>query len=292
MSISLYFIHQGKSRYLKYAVNQACRSNPGSDIYLLWDSMSNHSLPVKQYDIKNYKSSASEFSKIYLHLSQQGYENELICFKRWFILYEFAIKEKVNFPIMYLDSDIMLYRDLKELESFLKQYSITICDQKGPEYAYFESLEVLKGFCDFLMDTYSNENEIKKMRFWFENYKKGHSAGGVCDMTLFEKYVGRFGNKAFDLCNVYNNSVFDDNINASQGYEMKGDMKKIIWQNGIPYGKQISSNKLIRFNALHLQGHSKLFYIQRFYKEKGLLFYKLWDELIMQLRNIKKFIFK
>ena len=61
----------------------------------------------------------------------------------------------------------------------------------------------------------------------------------------------------FNTGQVVDGSCFDFNMKIPQGFEMQGRIKKIYWQDGLPYGKKADTGEFIRFNALHFQGGVK-----------------------------------
>ena len=91
-----------------------------------------------------------------------------------------------------------------------------------------------------------------------------------------------------------------------QGFEMQGRIKKIYWQDGLPYGKKADTGEFIRFNALHFQGGVKhklnryiyrdLPFSKRIWKNICWFFNPLriksrWGELRKILSNRRMFFF-
>ena len=82
-------------------------------------------------------------------------------------------------------------------------------------------------------------------------------SGGICDMTLLNQYYQRNSDKIAQTSDIIENSVYDANINASHGFEMRDGIKNIFWIDGKPYCKHLESGKNIKFNSLHFQGYAK-----------------------------------
>ena len=85
--------------------------------------------------------------------------------------------------------------------------------------------------------------------------------GGICDMTLLWHFVQ--DKKISILTDVLNDgSTFDHSINQSSNYreneyEFENGIKKIMFQDSLPYAFNLLQNKKVLFHNLQFQGNSK-----------------------------------
>jgi hypothetical protein len=286
MSLPLFFIHRANSYYLRFSLQQARITNPGSSLNLIGDTTNDRYPQVRHSLIRDYSASAEHFAKIYRHMSLNSYEFELFCFQRWFILDEFVTRHNVEGNFMYLDSDVLLYRDLTSLLPWLNQYRLTLTEKRGPEYLFFKCPEVLHDFCSFIREQYQNPKHLTRLQEFFLDYIKDHRRGGVCDMTLLELFAGQHPGQAVDLAHVHEDTIFDDNFSVSNGFLMDGAVKKIVWQGDEPYGLMGGGRRRIRFNAIHFQGAAKGV-MHRYYTGTGLRSARIALEGIHYLRLAK-----
>src|SRR5437870_5654360 len=111
-SIPIVFFHKGDAWYLWYTLRQARLTNPEAPIYLLGDVHCRRYDRFAEFvDLRPYDAAAREFAGLYVHLSTNHADFELVCFQRWFVLREF-MREKGLDRCVYLDSDVMAYTDL------------------------------------------------------------------------------------------------------------------------------------------------------------------------------------
>jgi hypothetical protein len=282
MSLPIIFFHQGNSDFLKYSLRQAKFYNPDSDIYLLGNESNNKFPFIKHHLITDYNYDANQFAKIYKHFSTNSYQFELLCFQRWFVIREFIEKNKID-KFLYLDSDILLYCNATEVFRLYDNYKFTICETRSPHCSYFTSARTLDELCRFINSLYEDESLLCRSEKEFNDRLSRGLQGGVCDMSAFYEFSKVNPGKVADLVSINDNSVFDDNFNLSQGYEIEYGRKKIYWRDGLPYGKHLADGRLIRFNALHFQGHAKSM-IDKYYTGEGLV----WDRFKRKFRRFRK----
>ena len=281
-------IHNGDNSYLNYSLSQAHLLNPQSPIYLITDDVKNKKCFVNYVPLNEYYEEAEKFEKIYKHMSTNDYIHELFCFQRWFIIKMFLKKNGIN-DFLYLDSDVLLFCNIeKELKNLQGIYDFTICNKIGPQCTYFTAKENLLKFCEFIYQLYTNPKYYIRLEEKHQKHINNNLPGGVCDMTAFGEYQHHAMGKVKDLAQIENNSVFDDNINVSDGFEMNGkEIKNIIIKNEGAYCKQLSTGRIIRFNSLHFQGGGKK-YMFKFYIGKNLKQQRIID----RFKVIKNIIIK
>ncbi|MGE5305780.1 MAG: hypothetical protein ACM3TN_20910, partial [Alphaproteobacteria bacterium] len=125
---------------------------------------------------------------------------------------------------------------------------------------FLNRIEALSDFCAFLFDIYSGKDKYHydKMVAHFAARKRNRLPGGVCDMTVFQLYNELHFGEIGEAAQIIDGSVYDPAITSpAPGLEMANGIKKIIWREGVPYGKHLRTGREIKFNSLQFQGHSK-----------------------------------
>lgn len=262
MTVPVVFIQKGPQNYFHFVYQQACKNN--NQVFVIGDD---HTTPVKHAHIKDLSNDASKFSSIYQHLSTNGYDMELICFNRWFILKEFMEKQGMD-KCLHLDSDVMLYANAEDEFKKFDQFDFTLIHRCCGSNSFF-TLKGLTDFCNFLMKTYSNKSsyEFERIAAHYHVRQKHGLQGGVCDMTLLEFYsYGKCG-LIGEMMHIIDGSTYDHNINTpDQNFRMSGqNIKEISFYENKPYCFQTTTGKEIRFNTLHFQGPAKR-YIEHYAK--------------------------
>ena len=246
--IPIIIVHTGDSFYLEPALCQARKFNPGNHIYLISDQSTDHYEYVEHINISEYMTSAEKLAKVYIHMSINPYHYELFCMQRWFVIMEFAQKHQLS-HFLCIDSDVMLYCQVDEVFTKWKDYDLTICQPEGPQYTLF-NIRSLTKFCHFIYSHYAEEEKLEEVKEW-------HRHRGISDMTFFTYFSKQPDVRVFNTAQVVDGTCFEFNMKIPQGFEMKGRIKRIYWQDGIPYGREMATGNLIRFNALHFQGGIK-----------------------------------
>lgn len=278
MTTPIFFVHKTDSFYLKYSLLQAKKFNNNSEIILLGDESNNNYDFITHANIKDYYSKAQNFEKVYKHKSTNSYEYELLCFQRWFIIYEYMLKHNIQ-NCFYQDSDLLLYCNVSDEQNSLDKYDLAFVDISGHSI-FINNMDSLGNLCNFISDCYTEQNLYNEIENIYKEYKLSNSFGGICDMTLLTLYKKKNRNNVAELSEIRDESVFDNNFNQSEGYEYFYSTKKIKFVNNLPYSRFINSGKYIRFKTIHFQGKAK-FLMKYFYEENKLknlfimyLFYK------------------
>jgi len=268
METHIVFIHHGSSEYLKYSLGQAKASNPGTTVHLIGDQTNNIYRFVEHHDMKNYSQSASEFAKNYQHWSTSLVDFVLFDLERWFILNEFVTSNSID-KCLSVDSDVMIYCDVESEFERLRQWDLTLGRTRYgnlamcPSPVFWNNLEALDAFCGFMMDVYTGKDQdnYNKALNHYKNRLLHGLTGGVCDMTMFALFEQDCRFWVFHIEDVVDVSTYDMNINISVNglleYQMAGDIKKIEWFGGYPYGTDLKSGKKIKFNILHCASGAK-----------------------------------
>ncbi len=252
-SPNVVIIHQGTQRYAQIALEQARRA--GNDAIMVgFDDAS----PL-----------ADTFEHQYQHMCTNSREFELLCFRRYFVIQKLLRDLNLD-GIFHIDSDILLFEDLRAFEAkYLKPDGVACgmhmpasqphfrCSY-GPQTSYW-TRGAIDDFCDFLVAAYKNIPALMADKWAW--HRQSGASGGICDMSLL--YLWAQGQKnIMNFSAALDGAVFDLNINSAENltpdeYETRLSKKKIIFRDGQPYGRVRKTGKLVRFRALHFQGHIK-----------------------------------
>lgn len=205
--------------------------------------------------ISDYFKDALEFEKNYVHMSPNKIGYECFCFQRWFVLNEYLKSINCSERIVYLDTDVLIYSNLTDYASkYLDDYDVSVCKEQGPQYTFILP-NVLQDLCDFLMKNYADDQLLSELKkYYHDKFLSKGAYGGICDMTLLEWFVKT--KKFFDTNIIRDNTIFDNSINASEGFKMRGNIKKVYKDKDGFYGL-LSKGEKIYFNGLHFQGAAK-----------------------------------
>ena len=251
MSIPIIIVHKGDSFYLEPVLRQLRHFNPRNSIFLISDESTNHYDFVSHVNISDHCSLAGVFEKHYVHMSPNPYGYEVFCFLRWFIILDFVKKNQLS-HFLCLDSDVLMYCEVDAVFNKWLGCDITVCTPNGPQYTLF-SLDSLQQFCNYILSYYTESKKMEQLKEWHNKIR----FGGICDMTFFRNYSTDPNVKTIDTSNVIDSSCFDVSLQYPQGFEMHKGVKRIYWNEGLPYGKKVLTGELVRFNALHFQGGIK-----------------------------------
>lgn len=254
--IPIILIHKGNSPYLPASLLQLRHVCPHNQIYLIGNEANRmYDKIVEHVSFVNYSVRAIEFINHYIHFSTNGYEFELICLQRWFVLEEFMKARGIQ-QCVYLDSDILVYSDLNTLHSLLSFSKMTITGI-SPHHNFIHRRECLTEICDFIWKAYTQPNAVKELEEKFEKYLKKHGVGGISDMTFFTEFKKLHPEKIADLSIIHEDAIFDITLDTIDEFEDQGGFKKIEWQGQVPYGIQRHTGNKVKFHTLHFQGKCK-----------------------------------
>lgn len=272
MNLPVFFIHTGFKKHIYYAVKQADKYN--REVILIGDP-TNKNVTNRWYNINEYiDERLNIFEKVYKHMSNNNYNFEFFCFKRYFILYDFVKKYEIK-QFMMLDSDLMSYIDFSTIDFdkydvgyyMVNQSDINYNWAISPHCSYWTS-EALNDFIDFIITVY--KDEINKLEEKWDYHKKNNLSGGICDMTLLylwnEKKRWNAYNTGFvnSLKGVFDSFISSGIIN-DQKYIMNPlfNIKRIHFIHNIPYFCN-EMEKKVQAYTIHAQGRRKMF-IRNFY---------------------------
>ena len=261
--IPVVYIHLGElPDYLFSSMKQAIAL--GNKVVLISDnSVQLDGIDYESY--QNYLAETDRFEQLYEHMSTNSSAFEKICIKRWIILANYVAAKNLN-HCYYSDSDVMLYCKVDDYPEYYAAYDATYT---LPEYqenyrwtasacCSYWKLATLQAFKKFILDIYLPENKSALQEKW--NYHQQNKiAGGVCDMTLLYLFHQKIN--FLSLSKVNQNKAFDQNHldgenYFKQEYEMIFDakigksVKKIFWENNLPYAYNLRLKQKIKFLAL------------------------------------------
>lgn len=287
MALPIIFFHYGNPAYLKYSLKQAKHFNPGSTIYLLGDGSNNHYPFIQHSMMDKYEADTQIFTSVYQHQSVNGKNYELQCFLRWFYIEAFCREHHIG-PFIYLDSDVLLFQQVSEMEPFFGNCSIANTgDVAGvPAFTYFGGYHAIKDFCDYMVSVYTQPELLRELEHFHRQPPAGQH-GDISDMILFQLYFCNHPAKTKKLDLMNDELAVDENISHSDGYETQGGIKKIYWQNGLPYCRHLKLNKLVRFASFHYQGDTKGLMINH-YKGGGYVLSRFWDSFRIKFKRARK----
>ncbi|MFA5125919.1 MAG: hypothetical protein WC462_02870 [archaeon] len=280
--LPIIFIHKGDSFYLKYALINAKKFNPDSRIILLGENITKYPDFIEYYPISKYNNSALAFRKIYKHMSIVPEEIERFCFERWFLLDEFLTKNRIK-KCLTLDSDVLLYENVSEGIKKFNSFDFTLSNKSSGGFMFINNSKSLSDVVKYMYLSYSSKKLLFNLELDWKKLK-AINGGGINDIKLFGKYFGLGRSRIGELDDIINDSTYDAGILIEQNFVMEGKIKKVVFENGIPYGYLKISLKKIRFCCLHLQGPAK-FYMKCFSGGKIGLLDKSRIKLMMWLRD-------
>lgn len=255
MNIPIIIVHRGDTFYLKFVLEQIRLFNPHTRICLISDASTDKYCFVEHYNIDDYSKGADAFKMVYIHMSSNPYDYELICFQRWFCIRDFVKTQKIE-NFLCMDSDVLLYCNIDEVMQQYISYDFTTCNKQGPGCALF-NISSISDFCEYMMSMYTEDILLNKMESMYQEILDNKQLGGVCDMVAFVWFQDNTKCNVIDIAIPTNGTCFDGCITWGQGFEMEDGKKKVYWIDNLPYGKLMNDQSLVRFYCLHFQGRSK-----------------------------------
>jgi hypothetical protein len=253
--ITIVLTHRGYSWYLPYTLLRARASNPHARILLITDQKSALlSRFAEIVPIDEHFKEAAAFASLYQHLSPNPYDFELFCFQRWFILHSVARQRGIE-RCFYLDSDVLLFSDLSQIEKHYRSVQMTVNYEQGPYSCFINSRAVLSDFCDFMVTLFRDHHA--RMAADYQGWRQAGLTGGISDMHAMKHFIRDHGIKVSDTSEIVDDATFDTVIHEANGYATADGRKVVEWENGHPCVLHLARQKKIRFHTFHMQGSSK-----------------------------------
>jgi hypothetical protein len=212
-------------------------------------------LGVRAHRLRDYHSAADGIAKIYRHHSTLGYEFELFCIQRWFVLLEFLRKKGID-SCVYLDTDVLLATNLKEIVEKTWSFGLTFTGYSA-HVCFVNRTAALAELCHFITRLYENPANDERLRARHEEMATHYGGGGVSDMTMFwwmqKERPGLIG----DYPGIFGDSPIDVSLDDTRGFQSdENGFKKIEWVDRIPMALA-EDGRRIPLLALHHQGRGK-----------------------------------
>ncbi len=254
--------------------------NPHSDIVFINPNdfeISNHIRSVHSVPTAHLESARqASFKANYLHLSSNGYEFEMGCIERFFLIGELMRKEHLNAAFV-VETDVMIFSDLNShLETHLDARENYLIQNRCIGTAYV-TLDFIDSYCTNILETYTSSQRRELISQYYQDYKETNLLGGICDMSFAYWMNGgemamtktpshdisapfRSNNTLHELQgfdNFLSRSTLGDLdivMNKSQVNEWR--MKELRFINGYPHCLALDG-KTVNLLSVHFQGRAK-----------------------------------
>ncbi len=290
MGLPIVFIQKDDARFLNLALVRAKASNPDSRLIVIGDNLSPKLDFAEYYSMKGLSKGANKFNEKYVHLSTVGFDFELFCFQRWFVLNEFMHKEKIN-SCLHLDHDVLLYSNVTLNQKEFSKAPFAYSFGTSGHCFFINDLKQFDKLCEFITSFYTDKKRLAGLRNMYEDRLQKHLLGGVCDMTALKIFAQENPKLVMDVSEITTSGIFDHNINASDGFETFCGLKKIIVKNGLPFVIVKSTKKIVPLKAIHMQRLAKSL-MRKFsdcnFSRTNIIF----DYLLKRAKKIAKIILK
>lgn len=266
--IPVIVVHKGNQKYLKNCI--LCAKQHGNDIILIGDEK-NRGMCEKWISAKECDSELFvEFEQNYVHMSSNSEFFELICFQRYFYVYQYMLMHDLEECVM-IDSDALVFEKVTgaliaegvQMASCWyerqKEYQWSVC----PHFTYWTK-DGLLDFLYFCIDAYKDDEKRKPLEEKYKFHQDNHTAGGICDMTLLYLWMKQT-KLPVENFSTRTERVVDYNINEARidtvTYEMwnRYGMKRIIFEHGTPHFVRAEDGKKVPVIMIHAWGGSKKF---------------------------------
>lgn len=264
MIVPVVMLHRGKSDYVEYSIETACRNN---EVIYIGDRKPDYEGPNFEFvDLHSLvpNEDVEKFSRDYVHLNTTPESYEIFCYTRWLYLRQYMKEEGLD-CVFYIDSDVMLFTNVSsEWRRNYSHFDMTLIHRTAA-VSSFMTMQGLDNFCNMMLHIYGNKSsyDFAKIASHYEVRQKFGLPGGVCDMTLFEyfHYHSHFGGgpgRVGEMMHPTFGAVYDHNINVPDNdFEMRDGIKAVHFVGKLPYVRNTRSHLDVRFLSLHCQGDAK-----------------------------------
>lgn len=272
--VTLFFVHRGNPFYLKYAVSQAASCMPGCRLVLLGDRYNRHLRDAEWHPIDESFDRAARFALVYRHLSPNPVAFELFCIQRWLVLQDFVERHGIEGPLVYLDSDALVFLDLRRLFDRYA-FDIALTREIGPAFTLLRGPAVLQALADFLFEAYTDPALLQVLEgiyhrgdspFWMKNRY-------VSDMQLLGLFARR--RPRLDLSQEVLGGVFDYAFHDDEGFEYNPckRIKRVRWDRNLRCYVGVRGGRRVPFHGLHFQVGTKVFLPHHYHGRR-----RFWDQ--------------
>ena len=279
----LVFVHTGPHQMILTACVAQARAAGNKRIFVISDRVGPWvMLPgVHHFPFCNGEAyGALEFRKVFSNFSSYPPAYASVIFEKFFAIRALFAIHSID-RLLYIDSDVLLYKSATELSK------VWPCDFTGTSVPYdnhetvspgvlFMNPQVCDRICCDLIAAYTSPESKERLRQLWEKKKAVNPEFGVCEMD-FLAFLRDSGNFHYLKINEGNPRV-DAAINFMEGCVGEGGLKKLGFENGMPYGIDEQTGEKIFFYNLHMQGGLKYLAIHHaqigWFSKK--LIYALW----------------
>ena len=239
----------------------------------------NKTLCPEWYDTDQFKDTGYEdFERYFVNLSSNSAKFEVVCFKRYFMLYRYMCIKNVDCAMM-LDSDVLCYTNCSSREfisvtdkkavvfSFPGKWTRQAC---GPQFLFI-TREAVKSFIDFCMDMYKNRIDVLQKKYHDEFIVPGKK-GGICDMQLLSMWCQTLDRDCLLNWVDQDTYLIDHCVNMTTHRvekQFRRDIllriKAIRYIDGLPHFYDRTKKQWCQVGAIHFQGAAKRFMLDFFY---------------------------
>lgn len=209
------------------------------------------------------------FEDSYVQMSSYSRAFDMGCFKRFFIIRQVMVEKDLD-SLFHIDSDVLLFEDLRRFEQDILKPAGVACGLHMPRHqpsmrmsfgahTSYWTRPAIEDFCDFLGRIYRDlPSEVHDKWRWHQDNKV---SGGICDMTM--QYLwARNRNDVTNFAAPIADGVFDFNVNTGENlvpdeYRTRFGKKAVFFRNGLPFCDATDGSSARRFRSLHFQGSAK-----------------------------------
>ena len=167
---------------------------------------------------------------------------------RWFMLRDFMENFELE-RVAYFDSDVLLYKNVDE---DFRDCDMAFSKSHSGHNMFVNNIKALDDFCYFIEWNINNVDLVSKCR---QRLPEHIFADTVGDMVLLNNFMFQTNYFFRDTAKIIDNSVYDHNINTSDGFDTFLGYKYFQWDRQTPYVEK--NGEVIRFNSIHFQGAAK-----------------------------------
>jgi hypothetical protein len=266
---SIVYFHTGAiPAYLRATLESARYFNPDARIFLLTD-VAPSGLPQLRIEIRKLAELRSpkcdNFYRRYVHVSATKFDYERTCIGRWFYIAHLMQHEGCARAV-YLDSDAMLFHDIRQLFAFMPAGPRLLCSHaSGPAVTFIQ--DSLEPFLDSILAKYDDTQFLDDARIRCAKAGETGDMGNLTDMNFIQMFI----HNGSGLGSSYPNDLPIGHIDHSIFGPSDGMMsrpnrrhlasKHVFWQDDgrtfRPYFRRATDGSLVPALAIHFQNGAK-----------------------------------
>jgi len=263
MTSPIIFIHYGYSEYLEYTLKASKIFNPLKRVILLGND-ANKTVALKNgvehfyFDQYGNGNEIETFNKVFKFIAGKNEKNEYwinFVFKRWFMVYNFLVKENID-SFWTFDSDNLILTSLEKYEDYYKKFDCTEQCNGMCINGFISKRDVVKGYVDKINELFQRDEYLDKQKKEMDE----HPYWSFTEMRAYETYRDENKLNTVKLSEVINDEIFDDYIcqkHDMEQYDTKlynnNILKKVyLASDGEIFYKNEIINKFIKVNLINM----------------------------------------